>query len=446
MTDQKPKFNPVKIPIFMMIGAIAIMFTDLVILDGKKNIQQFDFERFASSASNWFDNDELISVSGLRQQHNLYLNEGINMPSEFVMASSRPEPLMSLPPKPKKTSENLPPADDLLTLEDILEQERNEELASIQPASGIIGADGENYDLSYLLEEDNDRSEEPYAEIVEERDVNDIIADLGFGKTIEEKPEASPVQATLIQESPKAEAISYSYKEPKSGGKIAIIIDDMGLSLRSRLVEILPAPLTLAYLPYADNLSEKTKRAKKNGHELMVHMPMEPMNNHQDGGPRVLSTKQSDEQLRDTLNWGLSQFDGFVGVNNHMGSRLTQDRHAMDVVMEELKKRDVYFVDSKTIGSSVAAEMAREHGLYYAERDVFLDHKITPEFIRDALKKVEQTARRQGYAVAIGHPHQETIDALKEWLPTVESKGYTLVPASAILKQPVVDDRVAATQ
>ena len=241
-------------------------------------------------------------------------------------------------------------------------------------------------------------------------------------------------------------AIDYTYIEPKTGGKIAIIIDDMGLNLRSKLVELMPAPLTLAYLPYANNLAEHTERARQNGHELMVHMPMEPMNGALDGGPRVLKTTQSDEELRDTLHWGLSQFEGYVGMNNHMGSRITQDKHAMSVIMKDLKARGLFFIDSKTIGASVAADAAREAGLDYAERDVFLDHEISMEFIRGALKKLENTARHKGYAIAIGHPHKETIAALKEWLPTVKDKGLTIVPVSELLKHSTDNGRVAGTQ
>lgn len=439
MSNQKRKFNPIKIPIFMMIGAIAIMFTDLVLLDGQSQLKKLDLTNISNVSSQWFD-DNLVSKSGLRAQHKLYLDDGVEIPEEFIMARNEPRPMMSLPSKDALKSPPMPDSGGLLTLDEILDREREEELALIEPAAGVIGEDGENYDLSISAKEE--RLAQPQAEIIEERDVNDIIADLRFEKQPQTKP---PHPATEIELNP-VEAALPAYDAPKEGGRIVIIIDDMGLSLRSRLVEILPGPLTLAYLPYAENLPLRTKRAHSNGHELMVHMPMEPMNRSKDGGPHVLSADQSDKELLETLQWGLSQFEGFAGVNNHMGSRVTQDAHAMSIVMQTLKERDLYFVDSKTIGSSVAAKMAHEHGLPYAVRDIFLDHEVTPEFIRGALEKVEQTARYQGYAIAIGHPHKETISALKEWLPTLEAKGLTLVPASAVLKKPAADGRVAATQ
>ena len=216
--------------------------------------------------------------------------------------------------------------------------------------------------------------------------------------------------------------------------KVVVIIDDMGVSAaNSTKVEHLPGPLTLSYLPYAKNLPERTKEAAARGHELMVHMPMQPLNDHIDPGPKVLKGDESPEQFDAILEWGLSQFSGYKGVNNHMGSRLTQNSDAMRRVMEKLAPRGLYFIDSKTIGASVAADMAAQAGMAYAERDVFLDHVISDEYIEASLKKLERIAREKGYAIAIGHPHPETIKALTAWLPTLREKGLTLVPASAVV-------------
>lgn len=236
---------------------------------------------------------------------------------------------------------------------------------------------------------------------------------------------------------------NYRYTPPTGGGKIVIIIDDMGVSSNSRSVEEIPYPLTLSYLPFASALQAHADRARANGHEVMLHMPMQAVKESGDGGSRVLMIGQSAEEFDRILAWGLNSFKGYVGVNNHMGSRLTQDRAAMRKVMAALKDRGLYFIDSKTIGSSVAAAMAAEAGLDYAERDIFLDHEITVEFIENALRKVEDTANRKGYAIAIGHPHRETIDALQRWLPTLKEKGLTIVPASAVLRHVTPDNMVA---
>ena len=276
----------------------------------------------------------------------------------------------------------------------------------------------------------------------QEKDVSDVLMDLGVAPA-EEESIAESAEIEPVIEDMMGENTTQPYIEPSGTGMIAIIIDDMGLSLRSKQVEVMEGPLTLSYLPYAKNLNDRAQKASANGHEVMLHMPMEPLNGKLDGGPNVLLTTQNETEFLETLEWGLSSFDGFVGLNNHMGSRLTRDKDSMTRLMTHLKGKGLFFVDSKTISTSVAAETAQETGIPYATRDVFLDHEISADFVKDALKKLEQTAYEKGHAIAIGHPHKETIAALKEWLPTLADKGLTLVPASTLVKQPVaVDDDI----
>lgn len=226
-------------------------------------------------------------------------------------------------------------------------------------------------------------------------------------------------------------------RETGEPAKIVIIIDDMGLARsHTRSVMDLPAPLTLAFLPYAENLAEFTEPAKAKGHELIIHVPMEAMGGN-NLGPAGLKNSMSEEQLKSTLETHIfPSFEGYVGINNHMGSRLTQNAAAMGWIMEELKKRGLYFVDSKTIGSSVAARSARDHGIPYAERDVFLDHYDSPDSVLKALNELERVARRKGVGIAIGHPKSHTIAALKKWMPGMRDRGLELVPASAVLHHP----------
>ncbi len=253
-------------------------------------------------------------------------------------------------------------------------------------------------------------------------------------------PPAAAIEKTpeTIPNTPQEKMVIH---EPPPGNKprIAIIIDDMGLS-HERAVEVmkLPKPLTLAFLPYAPHLDKTTREAKSYGHELMIHVPMEPLNEKLDPGPHVLRTDMNKEQLEKALDDSFNSFSGYSGINNHMGSKLTQDKEALEIVMEELKKRHLFFIDSKTFHSSVAAAVARDSGIPYNERDVFLDHEPTHEFAVKALSHTEEIARQRGYAIAIGHPKPETIKALKEWIPTLKKKGIELVPVSTLLKKPEV--------
>lgn len=240
---------------------------------------------------------------------------------------------------------------------------------------------------------------------------------------------ARPKQSRPVEDKP---VVKQSHKD----AKIAIIIDDMGMTRHDKDVLKLKAPLTLAYLPYAEGLEGKTKKASKRGHELMLHMPMEPLNAKLDLGPDPLKTQMKKDEFTETLEAALDSFDGFVGVNNHMGSKLTQDPQAMIWLMQALKARDLYFIDSKTIKTSLAGQMAYSFDLPYEERDVFLDHYPDYESVKAALKQLENVARHKGSAIAIGHPKPNTVKALKEWIPTLKDKNIELVKASALIKTP----------
>ncbi len=213
---------------------------------------------------------------------------------------------------------------------------------------------------------------------------------------------------------------------------IAVVIDDMGLDrARSERTVELPAPLTLAYLAYARDLVTQTGAARAAGHELLVHVPMEP-GPGADPGPNALVLDLTPAELHRRIEWNLSQFGEFVGINNHMGSKATADRPVMAAVMIELRARGLLFLDSRTSSATVAQSEAERHGIPALRRDVFLDHDPSPIGVRSALLDVEEVARRQGHAIAIGHPRDTTIDALAEWLPDVRTRGFALVPVSAV--------------
>lgn len=214
-------------------------------------------------------------------------------------------------------------------------------------------------------------------------------------------------------------------------GRIVIIIDDMGNNLRmAERLAGLQGPLNFAFLPYAPNLERQTSLMRQKGHELLVHMPMEPTGD-ENPGPRALTTSLDDKQLMETLEWNLTRFEGFVGVNNHMGSRFTSDRRRMDMVMKSLKERGLLFLDSLTTNDSDGVRLARRYNIPWAGRDVFLDNEVDEAAILAQLEKVEELANRRGVAIAIGHPHSATLRALEKWIPTLAGKGLVLVPLSS---------------
>ena len=216
---------------------------------------------------------------------------------------------------------------------------------------------------------------------------------------------------------------------------VAVIIDDMGLDRRrSAQIVALPGPLTISFITYADHLPEQAAAARRQGHELMMHMPMQPLSASKDPGPDALSDQLPPDELRRRVVADLGRFEGYVGVNNHMGSRFTADGPGMRIVMEELQKRGLLFVDSMTTGKSTGQAMARAVGVPSAGRDVFLDDRDDQAAIAAQLARLEAQARKSGSAIAIGHPRDKTIAALAAWLPGLAEKGFTLVPVTAVVK------------
>jgi polysaccharide deacetylase 2 family uncharacterized protein YibQ len=221
----------------------------------------------------------------------------------------------------------------------------------------------------------------------------------------------------------------------RTGAYVAIVIDDLGLDrARSARAAALPGPLTLAWLSYADEVGRQAAAARQAGHEILLHMPMEP-EGRDDPGPGALFVRLPDADIRARVASALDQLPMAVGLNNHMGSRFTRDARAMRPVLEEIAARGLLFVDSRTSGGSIGAELATELGIAAAGRDVFLDNERDALSVRRQLAELERVAGRRGSAVAIGHPHDATLDALAAWIPGMLERGLQLVPVSAIARQ-----------
>jgi len=217
---------------------------------------------------------------------------------------------------------------------------------------------------------------------------------------------------------------------------IAIIIDDLGLNLdMSRQLMAIDGPLTLSFLPYAEDLPSQVKRLRSRGHEIMVHLPMEPKDKRQDPGPNALMSGLPSEEFERRIAWNLSRFDGFVGINNHMGSALTENPGLMVRVMVGLRKQGYLFVDSLTSPKSIAMRAATATGVPHIARDIFLDNKRSVPAILAQLEKTTQIAHKRGYAIAIGHPYSETLKAIQFWSAGLDKRKYTLVPVSQLITQ-----------
>jgi len=220
----------------------------------------------------------------------------------------------------------------------------------------------------------------------------------------------------------------------------AIIIDDLGANLEAaHQLLALPYCLTFSVLPHLHASAETAREAHSGGHEVMLHLPLEPEAlSHAAPGEGEIRIGMTSFKVERILQSDLASVPYAVGVNNHMGSRATADPRLMAVVMRSLAGRHLYFVDSRTTAASVAFEAARQQGLPAFYRSVFLDDTESVPYTLGQLQQFRRVLEEQGAALAIGHPYPTTIAALAKFLPELERDGVELAPASRLLRLPEV--------
>ncbi len=218
---------------------------------------------------------------------------------------------------------------------------------------------------------------------------------------------------------------------------VAIIIDDIGYRhQQDREVMTLPGALAVSILPHTPYADEMARMAAAAGKDVMLHVPMEPIHAGKNAslGPGALMLNMDRVELMSTLNQNLRAVPTAIGVNNHMGSLLTGDTQHMQWLMESLRIHNKFFVDSVTSDRSVAADVARRKGVPSLRRDVFLDDVLTTRNLYANFQELIKVARRQGSALAIGHPHPETIALLREQLPQLAHQGVRLISVPHLLR------------
>lgn len=248
-----------------------------------------------------------------------------------------------------------------------------------------------------------------------------------------EKPtfEIYPEVEAPIEKPAVKPIIPPEYKLPK----VAIIIDDLGYDrkIADKFLE-LDVAFTFSILPFSPFQKKIARRAHQKGVEVMLHLPMEPVEYPGvNPGRGTLLTSMSPDRLIAQLEKDLDTLSEIKGVNNHMGSKLTAESNQLYQIFSILKKRGLFFVDSRTTADSLCKPTARMFKVPFAQRDVFIDHHQQPEFIRKQIRELIEIARRHGEAVGIAHPHLTTYTVLKEMLPELK-ENVRMVPASEIVQ------------
>lgn len=238
-------------------------------------------------------------------------------------------------------------------------------------------------------------------------------------------PVIRPLEASgleSVQPIPDSQVVESS---SPTGPVIALIIDDAGIDPRlTQAVFELGIPLTVAFLPYAEATPALARRAHSEGHDIFLHLPMEPIG-FADPGPEALTRHLSEAEIMARAYRAWQAVPNAIGFNNHMGSAFTANTVAMDAVLSALGGFDPIVVDSLTSGRSRVAQLADGHGLVSLRRDVFIDHD--PDGISAALDQMAEIARERGQVLAIGHPRSNTIGALQQWLANPENQDIQFV-------------------
>jgi polysaccharide deacetylase 2 family uncharacterized protein YibQ len=202
--------------------------------------------------------------------------------------------------------------------------------------------------------------------------------------------------------------------------RLVLVIDDMGENMQlARRLAALDVPVTFAVWPRASHTNATCSLARNNNLEILIHQPMEPLSYPKaDPGPGALFVNMPDVVIQAMVADNIARVPGATGMNNHMGSRFTEDEHKMKDVLSVLRKHGLFFLDSATTPRSAVRGAAKRIGMPYVRRQVFLDNQTEVGAIRLQLEKAEKLALHHGQAIAIGHPHPETVQAIEEWLPT----------------------------
>jgi hypothetical protein len=218
--------------------------------------------------------------------------------------------------------------------------------------------------------------------------------------------------------------------------KVAIVIDDLGGENHiSQELLHWDLPLTFSILPFTPHAKTIALEAHRKGKEVILHLPMEPH-----GYPKIkpgegaILQEMDEERLLLQLSKDIEAIPYIKGVSNHMGSRLMEDPEKMRIILSELKRRGLYFLDSRTTPQTVGLETAKSLGLRAMERSLFLDHSPEEEDIKQKLERLIQCSLSTGKAIGIGHPRPSTIKSLKEMIPKMQEMGIDIVPLSAVME------------
>jgi len=229
----------------------------------------------------------------------------------------------------------------------------------------------------------------------------------------------------------------FSFISSAEQGKVAIIIDDIGYRYSDAKALELPGNITYSILPHTPYGKKLAVKANLKNHDVLLHIPMESKKGKR-LGPGALTSDMSEQMIHETLAASLNEIPFAIGINNHMGSRLTSLYKPMSWTMNFLKEKQLFFLDSKTSANSQAEQAAKDSGVPVNSRHVFLDNQLDDHYISKQFNELIRQAQNNEFAIAIAHPHPETVKNLTRLIPLLAENNIRLVPLSELyIKQSV---------
>lgn len=218
--------------------------------------------------------------------------------------------------------------------------------------------------------------------------------------------------------------------------RIAIVLDDWGYNMNNlHFLDEIGLPLTISVLPNLNFSRSVAEEVNTSNVEVILHLPLEPFPSEKRRLEHdTIMTGMSEREIRGILLKNLQSLPHLRGVSNHMGSKATSDPYVMGVILKEMQKNKLYFLDSLVSGGSVCEKLSRDSKVKFAKRDIFLDNENNPGYIKGQINKLKLQAKRRGFAIGIGHDRATTLKTLKEVMPELEKEGYKFVFVSELVK------------
>ncbi|WP_258872161.1 divergent polysaccharide deacetylase family protein [Thalassotalea euphylliae] len=229
-----------------------------------------------------------------------------------------------------------------------------------------------------------------------------------------------------------------------NAAQVAIVIDDIGYRMTDKQVLTIPGNITYAVLPQTPYGKRIAEAANRRNQDVILHIPMESSQGKK-LGPGALTADMSEAAIKASLNESLQEIPFAVGINNHMGSHLTTLAKPMLWTMKFLKERELLFLDSVTSSKTLGRTIADRMGVPAMSRHVFLDNQLSHQYIEGQFKQLISKAKRQQTAIAIAHPHPETVAALTKLIPQLKQHNIDLVPLSALYQKPSFSEPLTAS-